>query len=503
MFSRLAQYLARLTVVGVLLGFSSNAMAYYDCGWYGPNFEWECIWIPDPPPQNGDEAEVQQERYYLKTGDLNGDGKSDFLVTGAYVLRRVQDFILLSNSSGYQTILYATLNPTQQYTVSGWPVDNAPVSRVDINLDGKFDFYIGELVDGNGVGVLTNSSDGRTPVAAVVVDELLRQAGREIGNAIQNPGQFFSEFDAQYTYWIEYWAYIPLCGSYGGESSCGYYWYSWYVPYTVYGRDYFAPATRNFVDANRTALSNGSLTSAFASASLVPAAAGIGAIGEGILTSQAMRIAVWGLRFALVAAAAPAVGTAAVVTMAAITVGVLAYGAWEVYNDVYSDPAPSDVGNDAGSTPANPDPFDPCQRDTSVYQSVPDDRTPENGGTLSIGALRAHSKRNLERTGCNRPSNAEAHHGIPLRDGKNGAGDTLREWARTRGVNLTSEANQVYLPKNPNVHTRAAMHNSDLHSEQALQEFHRRLILKESQGMQPGDALRAVNNEIATGNFRW
>ncbi len=170
----------------------------------------------------------------------------------------------------------------------------------------------------------------------------------------------------------------------------------------------------------------------------MPAAAGVGAIGEGFLTSQAMRIAVMGLRFALVAAA-PAAAPVAV----AIGIGLLAYGIWEVYNEAYGDLAPSDVGNLAGTTPANPDPFEPCQRNTNVYQEVPDDRPPEAGGTISTNALRAASKRNLERTGCVRPTDAHAHHGIPLRDGRQGAGDTLRQWARDRGVNLTDEANQI------------------------------------------------------------
>jgi len=489
--------MARLTLVGLFLGFTSNAFAYWDCGYYGPMFEWECYWVPDPPELNGDEAQVQQETYYLKSGDLNADGKSDFLVTGAYLLRRVQDFILLSNSTGYQTVLYATLNPAQQAAANNWPINNAPVSRVDINLDGKFDFYIGELANGNDVAVLTNGTDGRTPTSAVVVDDQIRQAGRDIARAIEQPGNFFAEFDAVTVYWIEYWFWYDPCQY---ESySCGW-WYPVWYPYPVYARDYYSAATRQFVDANRTALTNGSLQSAF-SASLNPVAAGVGALGmgEGVLLSQGLRLAAWGLRFAIVAAAAPV----ATPVMVAVTVGLLAYSAWEVYNEVYSDPAPSDVGNVPTTTPANPDPFDPCQRDTSVYQETPDDTPESMGGTKTIEALRAASKRNLERTGCNRPANANAHHGIPLREGEGGAGDTLREWARVRGVNLTDEANQIYLPKNPNTGSRALVHNSELHSEEALSEFYQRLIQREAQGLSPKDALRSVNNDLATGNFGW
>jgi hypothetical protein len=138
-----------------------------------------------------------------------------------------------------------------------------------------------------------------------------------------------------------------------------------------------------------------------------------------------------------------------------------------------------------------------------VYQELPDDRTPAKGGATSIGALRAASKRNLERTGCVRPADANAHHGIPLREGEGGAGDTLREWARVRGINITEEANQIYLPKNSNAATKAALHNADLHSEQAMQEFYNRLVVREAQGLSPRDALRSVNNDIATGNFKW
>jgi hypothetical protein len=450
---------------------------------------------PPPPPSDwaDDADDVVQSPYYLRSGDLNGDSKRDFLVTGANVLRRVQDFLVMSSGSGYQVIL--NFSGSQWNTTHSWPVNSAPVSRVDIDLDGYFDLVLSEVTEGGDPIVVLTSNAGYTPSTAVVVNDAVRQAAAEITNAVLDPSGTLAAFDQVYSYTDWYWVWIPWpCAywDYPYYGDCGY-WVPYQYTVYYYGSDYFTPTARDFINSNRGALANGSLTSAFNAAAIAPGAAAVLGAGEAILTSPlAMRIGLFALRFAVVAVipAAPAVLTA-------VLVGVAVYQVWGAVSEAMNDSPPSDIGPVPGTTPANPDPFEPCNRNTSAPQQYPPPGS-------SSDTIRKYSKRNLENVGCAKPHpDAEDHHTIPINQKSGGVGDRLREWARARGVDLADEANNVWLPKNTNVRTNAPNHNYDLHSRPALEEVERRLAQLEAQGYAPKDALRTVSNEIGSGNFHW
>jgi hypothetical protein len=111
--------------------------------------------VPDPPNNNGTSS-----AYGAASGDVNGDGKQDLILTIADDLGNLDAITLLGNGDGtFQSPLYLTLatgpfsGPTLNY-------ETPAVVVQDFNLDGKPDliFSNGQLALGNADGTFTLSS---------------------------------------------------------------------------------------------------------------------------------------------------------------------------------------------------------------------------------------------------------------------------------------------------------------------------------------------------------
>jgi hypothetical protein len=109
--------------------------------------------VPDPP--NGVNT---LNAYGTGSGDLNGDGKQDLVLTMADQNANLNAIILLGNGDGtFQSPLYLTL----EIATPGSPYYQTPAVVVqDVNLDGKLDLVLGNglLALGNGNGTFNLSS---------------------------------------------------------------------------------------------------------------------------------------------------------------------------------------------------------------------------------------------------------------------------------------------------------------------------------------------------------
>jgi hypothetical protein len=455
----------------------------------------------DPPINdfNDDAPDVVQSNYYVRSGDLNGDGKVDFFVTGADVYRTVQNFLLMSNGGGYQVVL--NLTSTQLSIVSNWAVSSLPVSRVDINMDGYFDFLLGEAVGGNDIAVITGNA-GTTPIGAVVVDEGIRQAGREIANAILHPQDTLASYD-YYDVHFDHWEYVWIpypCYPDDWYFSCGW-WEQYPVFVEVHGSDTFTPIAQRFISGNHAAIANGSLTTTFAEAAVQTGSRVVVAAGAGAL---AARIAILALRVAVTAAIIPEAPVIMVAALAAIT----AYGVYMAVSAVLSDVAPSDRGPLPSTTALPPDPFEPCNRTPRNPAAEARRNYPAD---ISRDSASYDLKKNLNSRGCSKPNSlAEAHHIVPLNDNPGGTvGNQLRVILSENGVNINESSNGVWLPKNANVATNAMTH-AEAQEQEVLQAVRERLLNAQASGggrFYAGDAIRAeleqIGNEMATGNFHY
>ncbi len=110
------------------------------------------VTVPDPP-NNTDNFTA----YGTGSGDVNGDGKQDIILTIADIAGNVDAITLLGNGDGtFQSPLYLTMQ-----TGPGIPYFQTPAVVVqDFNLDGKLDPILGDgqLALGNGNGTFVLSS---------------------------------------------------------------------------------------------------------------------------------------------------------------------------------------------------------------------------------------------------------------------------------------------------------------------------------------------------------
>jgi hypothetical protein len=109
--------------------------------------------VPDPPSNLG-----TQNAYGTGSGDVNGDGKQDLILSEADMSGNLNAIVLLGNGNGtFQNPLYLTLHAG----VGAYSYYQIPAIVVqDVNLDGELDlvFGDGQLVLGNGDGTFVLSS---------------------------------------------------------------------------------------------------------------------------------------------------------------------------------------------------------------------------------------------------------------------------------------------------------------------------------------------------------
>ena len=109
------------------------------------------VTVPDPPGNGG-----ANSAYGTASGDVNGDGKQDLILTLADNVGDLYAITLLGNGDGtFQDPLYLTLETEPDYYFP------APAMAIlDLNLDGKLDvvFGNGQVALGNGDGTFVLSS---------------------------------------------------------------------------------------------------------------------------------------------------------------------------------------------------------------------------------------------------------------------------------------------------------------------------------------------------------
>ena len=96
------------------------------------------VTVPDPPNNSG-----TAYAYGAASGDVNGDGKQDLILTLADMPRNLDAIILLGNGDGsFQNPLYLTL-ATGPFSGPGQDYQTPAVVVQDFNLDGKPDLIFG------------------------------------------------------------------------------------------------------------------------------------------------------------------------------------------------------------------------------------------------------------------------------------------------------------------------------------------------------------------------
>ncbi len=116
---------------------------------------------------------IPTTRYYIRSGDLNADGKTDLFVTGRSD-RFVPDFFLIQSDLSHFNVI-AQPSAGQIQTAQVWPVRGIGVWREELSGDGYYDFLLEGVADvipgAADIIVYTRKDIGTTPVKTVSTDD--------------------------------------------------------------------------------------------------------------------------------------------------------------------------------------------------------------------------------------------------------------------------------------------------------------------------------------------
>lgn len=180
------------------------------------------------------------DRYVLRTGDLNGDGRTDMrlhfhppvvtislddLTIPVVPPPPAADFVLQQNATGGFDLVTA-LTAAQRAVVASWPEVLASIIYGDINVDGYIDILIRDVAEiipqAQDVIVFAGSTRGAPPAHVRSVDAAFKLFMRDVSGWIQNPQHYY---DPGLVYACQpdlRWVLVPHYDSEFGEV-----WYTW------------------------------------------------------------------------------------------------------------------------------------------------------------------------------------------------------------------------------------------------------------------------------------
>jgi hypothetical protein len=468
---------------------------------------------PESPP-NINDPRFLESRYYVRFGDINGDGKIDLFVTGQ-ADRYVQDFFLIQeNPSSFSVVSEPAWWDVD--TANSWPVIGAPVYREDLNFDGLYDFYIEEISEvvqnAPNLIVYTRRNVGTQAVRAVsdgqgfsdVYDEVMWS----VNSGAAGLDFFYSQtcvdyideslvlpyvsFDWLYDQSPDSWFHDQYLAYYGGINysngfaqgvqTC----YPTAVNFSKYSRNVFR-AWGDYAGLNGF----NCITCSERAREILDADFNWKTIFGGTVTAGVIASRAWILTGGLIADDATGVGIADDwLIPISFTVGIAASTVY-VWNENFNTP-------DRGPVAAPPahgvsTPGDPFQMPGGFDPNDPE-------GQDRPGNSKGNSTRlgdNLERAGWPKPhEDAHAHHIV-----QGGSEDTFaiesRALLRDYGIDIDEAANGVWLPRSDSVTQTAA--RGHLSKGMHTTEY-RRVVLERlrsaASSAAPGEAPAALRAEL-------
>ena len=490
-----------------------------------PNASTVYMKLNEPPVAAN--AGATNSRYYVRVGDINGDGYRDLLVTGNGQ-RNVADFILQRSAASATFQIIATPTSAQLQTAQTWPLSNIAVFREDLNFDGYFDFYIErihEVVPGaDDVIVYTQRGVGSTPAKLVNINSTFRLVEDAVREALNNGRQYLADFYAQTCIarqeptWllppVPYdWIYTGSPDQYYRD---GFILYYGSIPYNngytqfgqtcyVHGHSRLEPVKRFVREVgDYLGLQPSTCNDCPIHAQTVLANTG-GWVIRAAVTARSAQIAraAWILTGILLADDVTLVGA---VDDVLLPITILVGATAEVVR-VISESQPPDVG--PKSNPDTSNGSDPFQKPPGY-----DPKDPNKIAAQSLPKNAASSSKrlgdNLEAAGWTRPANAEAHH-VVRQTAVNENVQASQDMLTRNSVHMDEAANGGFLPENTEAAARAgtrATPHSIIHRKTTDALVRQRLAAAEAAGGGRGNAgsairaeLQAIMDEFLNGTF--